>query len=251
MREISLSDIAREWDANARERCSQLLRGTDISHDRVLLPAIQRVLGSVSSLNVVDFGCGCGFLTRQLGRTAAKVVGIDISRKMINMAETLGGGEGISFRVASLQALSRQEPETYDVCVSNMSFITTPNLGTALRSARRLLKPNGRLVFSIAHPCFWNSYRKDEKGFDYWRTHAVTSRFRISLEKGALPKPTTYFHRSLGTYLSALIGAGFDLERVFEPEPPTDAPRKYLRSYRVPRFMILSGRNNSMMQKRT
>ena len=89
---------------------------------------------------------------------------------------------------------------------------------------------NGALVFSIADPCFWNSYRKDEsiKRFDYWRSHAVTAPFRITSDPKALPTPTTYFHRPLSEYLSSVRQAGFQVEELVEPKPPIGAPKSYL-----------------------
>lgn len=46
------------------------------------------LLGDISNQSVLDLACGEGFYTRQLKlRGASKVVGVDISEKMIELAE--------------------------------------------------------------------------------------------------------------------------------------------------------------------
>lgn len=46
------------------------------------------LLGDVSNPSVLDLACGDGFYTRQLKfRGATKVVGVDVSEKMVELAE--------------------------------------------------------------------------------------------------------------------------------------------------------------------
>jgi hypothetical protein len=120
-----------------------------------------------------------------------------------------------------------------------------PNLRQALRALSTLLKPDGILIFSITHPCFWNIYRKDEspKQFDYWRSHAVMAPFRITFDQSPLPGPTTYFHRPLSEYLLSVRRIGFDLENLVEPRPHRNLPNDYRRIFPFPRFLVLRSRN--------
>lgn len=236
------ADVATEWDRNAEARCRQIASGLDISHDLVLLPAITKAVGSVSRKRILDIGSGCGFLSAQLARSARLVVGIDISNRMVLQARMrFHAQHNLKFARVSIQRFaSRDRP--FDVCVSNMSLMTIPDIGAALSGIRRSLKPGGLLVFSVAHPCFWNLYRNDEaqRSFRYSRIHRVTAQFRISLDQKPLPARTTYIHRPLESYFAMLRKAHFTIKHVLEPEPPTTAPRIYREGFRFPRFMVFS-----------
>jgi ubiquinone/menaquinone biosynthesis C-methylase UbiE len=239
----SLREIAREWDANASARCSQIESGKDISHDKILIPAILKQAGSLNGRVVLDVGCGCGFLTALLGRSAKSAYGIDISRKMIKQAKqrfcTL---RNVRFAVASVEKYAKHAGSRFHLCVANMSIITMPRIDPVLRAVSTLLVDGGRLIFSISHPCFWNSYRGDERveEFNYLVSHPVTAPFRITLDPKPLPVPTTYFHRPLSVYISAIHRTGFQLEHLAEPGPPLDAPSPYRAAFRFPRFLVCS-----------
>lgn len=49
--------------------------------------SVLRVLGNLQNKTVLDFGCGQGYYSRLFGKYAKKVVGIDISKKMIRLAK--------------------------------------------------------------------------------------------------------------------------------------------------------------------
>jgi len=237
----SAKDISAEWNRNAEARCNQIETGKDISHDKVLLPAILRLAGRLDGMAVLDVGCGCGFLAGRIARRADRVLGIDISERMIEQASSRNQRSKLSFRCISVQALARFNELHFDLCVANMSVMTMPNLMGALRAVRTLLDKSGVFIFSITHPCFWNIYRKDEpsKRFDYWRGHAVTAPFRITLDQKPLPALTTYFHRPLSEYVLSVRRAGFVLEDLVEPKPPRTTSSAYRRVFPFPRFLVM------------
>src|SRR6267154_220166 len=236
-------EIAREWGQNAAERCRQLANGLDFSHDSVLVPTILQLAGTLRGKKVIDVGCGCGFLTEAASRTAASVLGVDISHEMITHARRrFGKRPNLSFEATSIQERAGMTKPVFDVCLANMSLMLMPSLDSALVSMRSILKPGGRLVFSIPHPCTWNTFRRDEpsESFDYWESHAVVAPFRITLDPKPLPVASTFFHRALGKYVEALVGAGFRIESLIEPNAPRNSPPKYLKGFSYPRFAVFS-----------
>ena len=240
---ITLKKIANEWDRNAILRCRQLHSGTDISHDRVLVPTILRLAGNLQRRYVLDVGCGCGCLSSAASARGGRVLAIDISAKMIAEAEKeFGSTANLQFKTLSVENLARSHKCRFDMCLANMSIITMPDLDRALSSISTVLRPAGRLVFSIAHPCFWNLYRKDEPlgTFDYWSCHPVSAPFRISLDQRPLPSRTTYLHRPITEYVRSLRDAGFGIESIVEPRAPRAAPSDYRKKFTLPRFMVLS-----------
>jgi 2-polyprenyl-3-methyl-5-hydroxy-6-metoxy-1,4-benzoquinol methylase len=241
---MSKNRIAKEWDAIANHRCSQIASGKDISHDRVLIPSMLKLIKKTPSQRILDIGSGCGFLTAQLARVGKEVLGIDISKKMVLQAqERFSGQENLQFQHMSLKTFAASCSEYFDTVVSNMAISTMDDLNSALRDVFFTLKPKGHFLFSITHPCFWNCYRQAETldHFDYWKEHAVTVPFQITFEPKSRFK-TTYFHRSLAAYLNALVNVGFRLEGIVEPKAPSSTPKQYQHNFRFPRFLLISAR---------
>jgi SAM-dependent methyltransferase len=245
---MNRTKIAREWDAIAKHRCDQIASGKDVSHDRVLVPCLLRLAKQGQPRRILDIGSGCGFFTAKLPSFGREVLGIDISKKMVLQAKKrFFGHANLSFAHVSLEDFASSRPQYFDLAVSNMAVNTMENLSMTLKSVFSVLKRNGRFVFSITHPCFWNCYRHAEPSemFDYWRTHSVTASFRITLEPESRFK-TTYFHRSLATYLNGLVDAGFEVNEIVEPHVPKTAPTEYRRNFRVPRFLVISAEKQGL-----
>jgi SAM-dependent methyltransferase len=236
-------EIIREWDNNAAARCAQLDSGEDISHDQVLLPAMLSLAGSLDGYDVLDAGCGCGFLARAIADRCHSVLGVDLSSKMIAEARSRSTGlPTVSFICASIEELATRPVAPFDVCFANMVLMTVPDLKSVCRSIWSSMKAAGRFIFSVPHPCFWNVYRKDEsdESFDYWEEHRVIAPFRISLDQNPLPSPTSYFHRPLSSYWGVLESSGFRVVALEEPRAPRAAPPEYVDNFRVPRFLVMS-----------
>jgi SAM-dependent methyltransferase len=238
-----LRRISKEWDRNAEKRCEQLARGLDFSHDRVLVPTVLHLAGKLRGRNILDVGCGCGFLTDAAARRATSVLGVDISSEMITQARRrFGARRNLKFEVISIQDCGRDMKSMFDICLANMSLMLMPALDSVLASIYSLLRPSGRLVFSIPHPCTWNTFRHDEpaSSFDYWKSHEVVAPFRITLDSKPLPAPTTFFHRPLSAYIAALVRAGFSIQAFVEPSAPRHSPPEYLEGFVYPRFAVFS-----------
>ena len=105
--------------------------------------------------------CGNGQLARQLTRLGARVIATDFSSALIDIARRrtdqdpeLAGR--ITFQVLdatdepSLLALGERR---FDAIVCSMAIMDMAEIGPML-GKRRLLKPEGRFVFAILHPCF-------------------------------------------------------------------------------------------------
>ena len=95
---------------------------------------------------VADLGCGTGALTAQLAPRVARVLGVDRSAAMLQAARRRTAGlSNVELHEAELAALplpSRRCDAALLVLV--LAYLEDP--GAALREARRVLKPGGRLV---------------------------------------------------------------------------------------------------------
>ena len=109
-----------------------------------------------------------------------------------------------------------------------MAFMYMATLDPLLGTSRRLLKPEGRFVFCVMHPCFNNpGHRKvaeeEDRGGHLVVTYSIKTAdyLRPTVEKGGgmpgEPEPHYYFHRSLGDLLATCFRFGFMLDGVEEP----------------------------------
>ncbi len=204
--------------------------GKDYSRDRVHGPALLRVLGPVSRLRVLDLGCGHGYFTRKLARRGARVVGVDWSQAMIVRAQRIEEKHplGIEYRRLDAREVGMTWPsKSFDRIVGCMSFMDTPGLKRLLRAAHGLLRPKGRLVFSVTHPMNsspvsrWESPRIGAHGARvldrYFDEGPVLFTWRMQRLQRSFAAP--YWHLTLSGWFRNLREAGFALVDLREPRP--------------------------------
>jgi ubiquinone/menaquinone biosynthesis C-methylase UbiE len=99
---------------------------------------------------VLDIGCGTGLTTREAGRAAApgRVVGVDVSERMLERARELAAAErleNVSYELGDAE-LSRFDPERFDVAISRFGTMFFSDPVAAFANIASALRPQGRLV---------------------------------------------------------------------------------------------------------
>src|SRR6056297_3135934 len=74
------------WDANAENWACLVQAREDTYREEFNNPAFMRFVGKLEGRKTLDLGCGEGYNTRLFAKNGAKMTGIDISRKMIEIA---------------------------------------------------------------------------------------------------------------------------------------------------------------------
>jgi SAM-dependent methyltransferase len=179
------------------------------------------LLGPVAGQRVLEIGCGAAAGARWLAAQGAWAVATDLSGGMLRHA--VRGAEASGVRVPLVQADAMALPfaDTSFDCVFTafgaVPFVDDP--AAVMREVYRVLRPGGRWVFSATHPMRWIFL--DDPGED--GLVAVQSYFdrRPYVEFDEAGR-ATYIenHRTLGDRVRDLVGAGFVLVDLIEPEWP-------------------------------
>lgn len=105
------------------------------------------VLAGRRSLEVIDLGCGTGFLALELARRGHRVTGVDFAPAMIAAARAKAAEAGLAvrFEEGDAEAL-RFPPRTFDLAVSRHLLWTLPHPEAAIAEWIRVLRPGGRLA---------------------------------------------------------------------------------------------------------
>lgn len=108
------------------------------------------MIGDVSGLQVLDLACGDGIYSRRLKQAgAARVVGVDISQGMIDLAQAAEDREPLGIEYVCEDAASMSGLGQFDLVVGAYLFHYAPNetaLQAMLDAVAKHLKPGGRFV---------------------------------------------------------------------------------------------------------
>ncbi|MGM5487795.1 MAG: class I SAM-dependent methyltransferase [Nanobdellota archaeon] len=151
-----------QWDAFAHEY-DQLVGDTgDFYHRKYLNPRVLSMLGDITGKKVLDLACGNGYFTHILSNRGARAIGVDYSHEMIKLAQNHHKGD---FRVGNAINLSMFGNSRFDIIVANMALHDLKNVRGAIKECARIIKRNGRFIFSIPHPAFYLSKRKKDSEY--------------------------------------------------------------------------------------
>jgi SAM-dependent methyltransferase len=121
---------------------------------------LELLLGAVgarvnSSDEVLEIGCGVGRLTRALSARAASVVALDVSERMLELAQRHNGElENVRWVLGDGATLAAVGSASVDACVSHVVFQHIPDPSITLgyvREIGRVLRPGGWAAFQISN----------------------------------------------------------------------------------------------------
>jgi SAM-dependent methyltransferase len=107
------------------------------------------VLGDVVGRTILELGCGSGINSILLARRGARVIAVDISHPLIEVAARRVAVNGVGNRVRFVTGSAHDLPlatESVDVVVG-ISVLHHLELDAAAEEIGRVLKPGGRAVF--------------------------------------------------------------------------------------------------------
>ncbi len=211
-------------------------------------PALRALLPPLRGRAVLDLGCGYGWLCRWArGEGAARVVGVDLSARMLEHARAETHEAAIEYVQADLEDLA-PPAGPFDLVYSSLAFHYVSALPRLLKRIHEALTPGGALVFSVEHPLYTAPRRPewtpDSAGHATWPLDRY-------LDEG--PRTTTWLtrsvtkqHRTVATYVNALVGAGFIVTHLDEWGPSVEqvaAHPEWANERERPPFLLVAARH--------
>jgi SAM-dependent methyltransferase len=230
------------WDAAAAVYAG--MSGRADTFYRRLETFLWRQFGDVAGLDVLDLGCGRGWLVEELQHAGAHVTGVDGSFALLDAARSLCPDAAFYHGDLSF-GLPTEARRTYDRVVAHMVLMDIAVLDRLLADVAQYLRPGGVFVFSILHPAFHSRTVVDD---------GVDGRYRkvadyLSLETRWVENfgGHRHYHRPLSWYIERLVAHGLVVNGLIEPPslPAEDVPQEQWTEYqrwfsRIPTMMAVS-----------
>jgi len=138
--EMTFDSFAGSFDAKLAKL---LYRAPDL----VAAMLADSVAGSSKCLDVLDAGCGTGLCGPLVAPYARRLVGVDLSARMLDRARSRNVYDELVKR--ELTAYLRESPATFDVIVSADTLVYFGPLEEVVAASANALRPGGRLVFTV------------------------------------------------------------------------------------------------------
>ena len=219
-------DMRSAWNEIAAHYQSRHAIPTDSAHYGPWAPPENklRLLGDVSRRRILEVGCGGGQCAIAFARQGAIAAGIDLSDAQIDHARKLAATEGVTveFVRGSAEDLGAFEDGAWDIVFSAYAFQYVADMPQALHESARVLRPAGRLVFSLDHPlrdCFFD-FEENEVTLYPARSYFDRSPMAWTFSDTGVWMHS--YHHTIADWVEMLTQAGFRLVRMLEPSPPTE-----------------------------
>lgn len=227
------------------------LRAGETNYNDLLeQPAMAKLLPDLIEKTVLDLGCGYGHNCVDFVRCGAKrVVGVDISEKMLAVARSESAEKQIEYVNMSMTDIAMLS-EKFDFIYSSLAFHYIKDFDFFAKVMYSVLNADGQLLFSQEHPIITATvdgnghFNKDENGT---RVSYTFSNYNEPGERKVhwYVDGVIKYHRTFSGIVNALAKAGFVIEEISEPVPEDWAVEKLptiVKEYIKPNFLIVKAR---------
>lgn len=188
--------------------------------------------------SVLDFGCGEGYLTREIAGLNRVISGCDISEYLLNVARNKSSH--INYWKENFEKVNQHHRKKFDLVISNLVIMYIKNLSNYLANLSDYLAKKKTAIITLSHPCFYQNQNKN------WFNSTKITPFTIgdyftesSYEKDISGQfRVLHYHRTLETYLKYF--RQYNMQIIEIREPKIVKPNNILlgKAAKIPFFLI-------------
>jgi SAM-dependent methyltransferase len=189
-----------------------------------------RLLPDVSGLDVIELGCGTGYVSAWLIRRGARAIGVDVSKEQLKTARAFQSEFSLSFPL--IQANAEGTPfrdGSFDLAISEHGACTWCDPHAWIPEASRLLRPGGQLIFLVSGTLLMLCAPEEDDvpaGPRLLRDYFGMRRFEFSDQRRPNGE-SVEFHLGYGDWIRLFRANGFVVEDLVELRPPEGATTHY------------------------
>ncbi len=166
-------------------------------------------IAPLSGKAVLDIGCGGGILAEGMAALGARVTGIDLSDKALQVAKLhlLESGQKVDYRKISAEDLAAEQPQQYDVVTCMEMLEHVPDPASTVLACAQLTKPDGHLFFATLNRNL-KSYLLAVVGAEYLLK--LLPRGTHDFDKFIKPSELAQFCRDAGLNINEIGGMSYN-----------------------------------------
>lgn len=209
------------------------LRDREVNANNLFeIPTLMSLLPDLNGKRVLDLGCGFGEHCKEyISYGAVRVVGVDISEKMLKTAREENSDPNILYLNIPMEDISSID-EKFDVVISSLALHYVDDFAGVVKDVYSLLDNGGIFLFSQEHPvntCYsgdGDRWTRDENGT---KIHANLANYCVERRNDStwFVEGVQKYHRMFSTIVNTLADAGFMILKMAEPYPTPEIHNNY------------------------
>ena len=163
-------------------------------------PLVERLLGDIHGLEILDLGCGTGRHSMRMAGAGARITALDFSSRMLAEARKKAGESDVRFQLHDLSQPLPFPPESFDRVLCALVVDHIEDLDKLFAEMHRVCRPTSNVIVSGMHPAMM--------------LRGVQARFRLP-ETDREIRPASCPHE-MSDYVMAAARAGFAFDHFSE-----------------------------------
>ena len=233
------------------EGYKQIRNSRDNANNLFEIPALFSMMPDLKGKKVLDLGCGFGEHDKRfIAAGAARVIGIDISEKMLAVAREENQDSNITYINMPMEDIAQLD-EKFDVVISSLALHYVEDFSGIVKNIYDKLYEDGIFIFSQENPLCTchaggNRWTRDENGNKLYLNLANYG-LEGARESVWFVDNVKKYHRTFSTIINTLIERDFTIEQMIEPLPTGELlveHPEYKDLYHNPDFLLIRAKKN-------
>lgn len=216
-----------EWDNSARWYDENMGEEGDALNSQIIRPRLLSILGNIHDKIILDAGCGSGYVSVDLAKSAKQVVGTDFSDTFIKVCKSKYSSiNNLSFEIADVTKKLPFNANKFNVIISKMVLQYVSQINIFAKESFRITKKRGELIICVDHPFHTQYYfAQQEAGKPNPKYPKLNNYFsnkkqtKLSLWGKVV---LTWYPKTISQYILPFIDIGWKLTDLQEPPETID-----------------------------